>query len=250
MNNVKAKYILGSYRCGGEDARDPVFAEALDQATRDPDLHTWFEQERQCDDIIRAKLNAVIPPASLKDDILATASVTTSRSFWRRHVGHSALAIAAALMMLVGGMLWVGHHSQPGLALHTFPNVASAFLQQPFNLDHKAGDLDDAQMWMATNYATETPPTPDTIRAMRHKGVGCKKFDWKGQDVLLMCFFLEDGRVAHYFVMDADALPDAQHAIEPQWAQSGKYATGTWSDGERAYVLAMAAPVDELKGIL
>src|SRR5258706_136048 len=38
MNNQEAKLILQAYRCGGQDASDPLFAEALEQARRDPEL--------------------------------------------------------------------------------------------------------------------------------------------------------------------------------------------------------------------
>jgi len=37
MNNQEAKFILAAYRPGGQDASDPLFAEALEQVRRDPD---------------------------------------------------------------------------------------------------------------------------------------------------------------------------------------------------------------------
>ena len=49
MKNQEAKFILGAYRPDGQDAGDPVFAEALSQAERDPDLRTWFERGRKFD---------------------------------------------------------------------------------------------------------------------------------------------------------------------------------------------------------
>ena len=46
MNNDTAKEILSAYRPDGQDAADPCFKEALEQAQRDPDLRAWFERER------------------------------------------------------------------------------------------------------------------------------------------------------------------------------------------------------------
>ena len=42
MTNERAKFVLGAYRPNGADAKDPMFAEALEQAKRDPNLAAWF----------------------------------------------------------------------------------------------------------------------------------------------------------------------------------------------------------------
>jgi hypothetical protein len=76
MTNDEAKFILSAYRPGGHDAADPAFAEALDQARKDPALARWFEFERRFDEVMTAKIGAVTPPAGLRDAILAGARVT------------------------------------------------------------------------------------------------------------------------------------------------------------------------------
>ena len=38
MTNERAKFVLGAYRPNGADAKDPTFAEALEQAKHDPNL--------------------------------------------------------------------------------------------------------------------------------------------------------------------------------------------------------------------
>ena len=50
MDNNDAKLILQVYRSGGEDASDPFFAEALEQARLDPALRTWFAEQQAKDD--------------------------------------------------------------------------------------------------------------------------------------------------------------------------------------------------------
>ena len=42
MNHREAKLISQACRPGEPDAADPMFAEALEQARRDPQLQTWF----------------------------------------------------------------------------------------------------------------------------------------------------------------------------------------------------------------
>ncbi len=250
MNNAKARFILSSYRSDGSDARDPVFRDALDQASHDSELKDWFANERQTDEAIRRKLNSIAVPSSLLDDLLTVTSVTAQRSYWRRSVAPW-LAMAAALVVLLGGAYWLTPIRQPALAFHSYPQVAAWFLHRPFSLDYKAASLQEANLWLRHNHDRSAPMPPPHIQAAALDGVGCKIFNWHGTDVLLLCFFLEDGRVAHYFTMDADQLPGVPPmSSEPQWAQEGEYATGTWSDGRHAYVLAMAGSVDELQALL
>ncbi len=250
MNNTKARFILSAYRSDGSDARDPVFRDALDQAEQDPELKEWFANERQTDEAIRHKLNSVDVPSSLLDDLLAVTSVTTQRAFWRRSAS-TWLAVAAALVLMLGGAYWFMPARQPDLAFHTFPQVVSSFLHRPFSLDYKAANLQEANLWLRHTHDRSAPQPPAHLQTAALDGVGCKMFNWQGADVLLLCFFLEDGRVAHFFIMEADQLPDAPAMpTAPQWAQEGQYATGVWSDGRHACVLAMAGSVDELQTLL
>ncbi|MGH7997549.1 MAG: hypothetical protein ACREFX_14475, partial [Opitutaceae bacterium] len=71
MNNDEAKFILGGYRPGGRDAGDAAFAEALDQARRDPSLAAWLERSQAFDRAISERLKTVAPPADLRQAILA-----------------------------------------------------------------------------------------------------------------------------------------------------------------------------------
>ena len=56
MNNEEAKLILQAYRPGGQDANDPRFREALEQARRDPELARWFANEQALDSRISTKV--------------------------------------------------------------------------------------------------------------------------------------------------------------------------------------------------
>ena len=102
MNNTEAKFILNAYRPNGRDANDATFSAALAQAKSDPALSVWFAREQAHGAAVAAKLHEVVPPAGLREAILAggrvsgeklSAPVTTQRSFWNRPVW---LAAAAA----------------------------------------------------------------------------------------------------------------------------------------------------------
>ena len=62
MDNQEAKFILSAYRPGGQDASDPRFAEALEQARRDPVLERWFSESIAFDAAMTEKLGAIAVP--------------------------------------------------------------------------------------------------------------------------------------------------------------------------------------------
>jgi hypothetical protein len=239
MNNTEAKFILRSYRPDGDDAADPAFREALVQADRDPALRDWFQHERARDQAVRNRLNEVEPPAELLGEILAMQEVASaaSRSFWQR--GGRWMALAAALLLVVGGAALTAGRSGPALAYDAFPHVATAFLQRPFELDAKLANVEEATQWLQAQQTAWDIPVSDSLSSGAERGVGCRALTWRGQEVYLICFFLDDGSVAHFFMMDAGALPDAPApAAAPQWVRRGDYTTATWTDGKRAFVLA------------
>ncbi len=77
MNNQEAKLILQACRPGGQDASDPMFAEALEQVRGDPELQQWFADQCAYDARIGSKLKEAIPiPPDLKASLLAQRLLT------------------------------------------------------------------------------------------------------------------------------------------------------------------------------
>ncbi len=248
MNNDKAKFILRSYRASGADARDPLFAEALDQASRDPELENWLAEERKLDKTIQAKLASVQVPASLQSDILAAANLTTSRTFWHR--SRMLMAMAASLLVLVGGIMVTRHVIEPQVSLSAFPSVAASFVSSPFHLEKMAGSLAEMNEWMASKPTLSAVVVPERFQYLADEGVGCRSFSWRGQEVALLCFTLKDGRPAHFFVMDARSLPDAAGSGQPQVAQHGSWVTTTWVENDHAYVVATSGSLNDAFEVL
>src|SRR5215469_11386128 len=83
MNNQEAKLILQAYRPNGVDAADPFFAEALEQARRDPELQKWFTDENVLNTRLQARLEAAVPvPAGLKSELLAVRKTVRPTPWW------------------------------------------------------------------------------------------------------------------------------------------------------------------------
>ncbi len=94
MNNDEAKFILAAYRPGGQDATDPLFAEALALASRDAELKGWLETQVSFDAAVSAKLREVRAPVGLRDKILADDHVSRrQRSSRRRTRGERFMSI-------------------------------------------------------------------------------------------------------------------------------------------------------------
>jgi len=92
MNNQEAKFILAAYRPGGQDASDPLFAEALEQVRRDPELATWFEAEQHFDAAMSEKLKGEPVPPELRANILAARKIVRP-SHWLRPRAWMAAAV-------------------------------------------------------------------------------------------------------------------------------------------------------------
>ena len=101
MNTEEAKFILSAYRPNGADTADATFGDALRMAGGDPQLGGWFERSRAHDAAVAGKLRQVVPPAGLREAILAGARVSDTRRRSGFGWGWAAgLAAAAALASL------------------------------------------------------------------------------------------------------------------------------------------------------
>src|SRR5271156_1981524 len=112
MNNNDAKLILQVYRPSGEDASDPFFAEALEQARLDPALRIWFADQQAKDERMRGALQIIVPPHDLRDMIVRTQKIAQfpSGASRRNTQFGTLLAIAACILFLLvaGGLIRLG----------------------------------------------------------------------------------------------------------------------------------------------
>jgi len=99
MTSLLAKEILLRYRPGTTDASDPEFAEALEQARRDPELGHWFEQQKAFQNAMRGQFRQLPVPMRLQEEILAAYRPTVIPVWWRKPAFQT-LAAAAAIVLL------------------------------------------------------------------------------------------------------------------------------------------------------
>ena len=248
MNNEEAKFILRAFRPGTEDAADPRFHEALEQARRDPELGRWFSDECALDQCIGAKLRAATgPPADLKAMLLAQRRIVRPAPWWRQPAwGMSAVAAGLALMLTLSA-LWLnpGRQTEVAVFREAMARVVGGKLDR---LDLMSPDLGEVRRWLKQANAHEDFVLPGGLGG--RPSLGCRVLDWEGHRVALICFELADRRVAHLLVVDRGVFRDRAPEL-PQFAGLGDLGTMIWNDGNRTYLLAShGASEEQLRQLL
>jgi hypothetical protein len=235
MNNEQAKFILQAYRPGGEDAQDPQFQEALEQARRDPELARWFANERAIDARISGKLKAAVnAPANLKAMLLAQSKIVRPTAWWRQPAWLAMSAAACLALLVTISVLWLKPKSLP-LMTEYRGAMAQLVGSKLDHLDLMSHDVTEVRRWL-----TQTNAHGDFVLPAGLDGkpsLGCRLLDWQGHRVSLICFELANRQMAHLIVIDRSAFGDASND-SPQFAQLGEVATVSWSHGDKTYLVA------------
>jgi len=246
MNRDEARYILRSYDLNGRDAGDPQFQEALEMLKHDPELGEWFTQEQAVDKKLSERFRVFPVPPDLKGRLLSARKTVPHRNWWQRP---SLLSAAAASLALLG-VLAVLLSRTPGKG--QFAEYRSYIVETAAKLDHldiQTSDLAQIREWLGAHRAPEDFAIPGKLNG--RSSVGCRVFAWSGQKVSLICFELENKKVAHLFVMDSSVLTNLPDGGIPHFQTTGDgIATASWSDARRIYILALEQGEPELKRLL
>ena len=246
MDNREAKFILGAYRPNGQDAGDPRFSEALEQARRDPILERWFLDSLAFDAAITEKLGAIEVPPDLRENILAGIKVS-------RHLSSPFIkwAIAAALisMAILGSLIW---HETRSTHLAGWQNqalhVVSSLVRNHSSFDAQSHNADELLAWLRVNDAPAAQTLPQELEKL--ESLGCKTFSWNGIPVSVICFTRPDGGLIHLVATNAVAPIKRTTKGQPELVQQGQWATATWREGDKIYMLAMEGSRDQLRAYL
>ena len=233
MNNQEAKLILQAYRCGGQDASDPLFAEALEQARRDPELQKWFAEENALDARIQTSLQTAVPvPRELKSNLLALGKIIRPTP-WRWFQPMKLAAVAAVLLLLGLGM-FLFLPQKPAQVASFRETMARYSLQQEGHVTYESHDMAKIQQWLQGRGLGTNFELPVALRGGAPQG--CRVIDWNGRKATMICFMFE-GQHMDLFLMERADLPDFPANGAPQYAKADGLMTATWSDGGNIYLL-------------
>jgi hypothetical protein len=243
VNVNEAKSILLPYRPGTADLQDTQIAEALALAKCDPELARWLAAHVASQAVLRAKFRQIIPPAGLKEQIVAEYAAG------RRQMGAGRLLwVSAAVLVLLIGSLAVLWHPQPQPA----PESALAVYQSQmvrmalggYEMDFKTNDLALIRANLAQRHAPADFALPEPL-LQRTVLTGCAATVWRGARISLVCFRtgkpLPRGVSSDLwlFVVDRTAITNTPLSRTPQIAKVNRLITATWTDGSKLYFLGV-----------
>jgi hypothetical protein len=235
MDIKHAKFILESFRHGGQDAADPQFAEALAQVARDSELACWFAGERALDEAIGRKLKETPVPSDLRDAIVA-GHVPVARGRMPRR--QALLALAACLAVLATAAV-LGSRWATGLAAgSTFAAYQRTMLDtvsMGVNFDLKNNDPVAVEKWLVENRVLSNAALPASLRKTSTRG--CRALRWRKRLVALICFGAEGNQTVHLFVVSRRVFSQVP-AAQVHFGHEGIWTTASWTNGENVYLMA------------
>ncbi len=246
MNKHDAKFLLRARRPGGRDANDPMFAEALAEAARDPGLKAWQEREERFDAAMTAKLGEVAVPAGLREAILAGGRASGRRTAWWRRPEWLAAAAAVAVLLAVAATM-VSRRGGAGLPLEHLAEAALRDLAtahdehvgRPAGLGSVQARMADLRGPMSKNLSLDL----EELRRNR-----CRAVTIGGVEVFEICF-QRDGAWFHLY---ATRSGGARAVTFGEAAPGGgeRLAVAAWSDARHSYALVTDAGRKALERVL
>lgn len=247
MNNQEAKLILQAYRPSGQDAADPMFTEALEQARRDPELQKWLSQEQALDSSVQARLQQAMPiPFGLKTRLLAQRK-TVRPAAWRRMPAWLTAAAAVLALLAALALIQMNAPGQPQFAALREAMIQNA-LSETNHVDLMAQDMAKIRDWLKTQNAPMNFELPASLHDAMLRG--CKVLDWHGHKVTMLCLMANGGGHMDLFVVDCTRFRDFTPSETAQFAKSNGLATAVWCNGGKTYLAAGNLEESQLRKIL
>jgi uncharacterized membrane protein YbaN (DUF454 family) len=234
MDSQNAKEILLLYRPGTSDANDPDFAEALEQAKRDPELGRWFESHCARQSLVRSRLKQISIPGTLRQRILDYVTEHPTIVWWRRPT-FQALA-AAATIVLVAGLAWFWTRPAGDNRFADFRDQVVRGVQRLYDMDMFTNNLAEIRAYLEQNAAPSDYVLPKPMEKL--PGVGCDVLKWRGNKVSLVCLDSGDQNILYLFVIDRSAVSDPPPVSPPQFVRIRKLMSASWTYEGRTYILA------------
>jgi hypothetical protein len=245
MDNREAKFILNAYRPGGQDASDPRFVDALQQAWRDPVLERWFVDSIAFDTAMTEKLRAIEVPRDLRESILAGVKVSRPLRWPKPFIRWAIAAAALISMAILGSLIW--QNTRPA-HLAGWQNealdVVSSLVRNESSFDAQSHNASELVAWLRANHAPAAQTLPQSLDKLQ--SLGCKTFSWNGTAVSVICFMRSDGGLIHLVTMNTPAASGRT----PRLVQRDHWATATWREGNMTYMLALEGSPDQLRRYL
>lgn len=243
MNNAEAKFILQGYRPNGVDAGDATFGAALEQAGRDPVLGDWFARQQAFDGAVSAKLGEIAPPADLRAAILAGGRVSVvggrQTHWWKRPVW---MSLAAGLAILAAGAVALWPRSAAALDAFVLADAQNSAAH-----GGHGHETDALQATLNDPSTSITGKLPIDYAALHDRG--CRLVQFRGRDVLEVCFN-RNGVWFHCYIAEAADFPRLALGTAPTLSEFGEVALASWREGEHILFVVSKTGRKDLEALL
>ena len=244
MNHHEAKFILRARRPDGQDAKDPVFADALAEAENDPILKSWLENEAAFDRAMGAKLGDIEPPPGLKEAILAGARISQQhpRAWWKNPTW---IGIAAAIAVTTVVAVRFGPSRPSAREFGEYALHELATTHDSHN-GHRA-DLTELQ----ARLSSVSRPLPGNIKldADELRRLGCRTVSFAGHEAFEICF-KRDGNWYHLYASGVENFSSGSADARTLMKTEGHFTSTAWKDGQFVYALVTYDGPDALRRLI
>lgn len=227
MNTEEAKSILAVYRPNVDDRDDPLVAEALSLAERDPDLKRWCEEYWKTQNTLRQSLRHLPVPPQLQREILE------HRPMLRFPVGQRWLAVAAAFVLFAVAAWFLRAKAPDSFDNYRERMVRNAIRQ--YQMDIFTHDPAVIRTYLTTNQSPHDYVVPAGLE--RLQTTGAARLGWRGHPVSMVCFDRGDKQMLFLFVMERKSVRNPPEGT-PQSKAISHHTSVSWSDPSNVYVLA------------
>ncbi len=250
MTSHQAKEILMVHRPGTGDGDDPEVKEALELIKSDPQLARWFDAHTQMQAALRGKFREIRVPDGLKEQILSERKVHTQKVAKARA---RLVAAAGLVVLLLAGMatFYLRPQSRRDDSFSNFRNLMVRKVVREYpKMDLETNDLTQIQQYLAQHGAQGDYILPANLQ--KAAGTGCAIIRWHGKTVSMVC--LNSGKNGlptrpdlFLFIIERSTVEHAPSGPLPQWRRVNDVVTASWSNGNKAYVLAGAGDEELLR---
>jgi hypothetical protein len=231
LNREQAREILMAWRPGLDLEQDSEVARALETARQDPELRAWLDRHAAFQEGMKEAWSSIPVPPDLEDRILARAKTVSIPS---RRMRAAIVAVAAAVVMLLGlSVLWLGAPEEDSFDTYRSRMVRSVLRQ--YRMDIETSDMARIREFLSGNDAPADYALAGDVEALPVIGAGV--LSWRDRRVSMVCLDGGQEGTVFLFVVDRSVVRDPPPS-RPQYERVSRLTTASWSDEERAYVLA------------
>lgn len=240
MDILEAKQLLSAYQSDRDHFSDPHMLEALNLLDKNAELAEWFENQLAFDRQVTDALAEAPAPGALKSSILKDY-----RNLKRNKIIRTVRWISAMAAVLILGVAgFFGYAANYNSKMHQYTTLREGMAHfiagSYFTLDFLTKDLGKINSWLKEKEAPLYDSLPPAL--LEKEPIGCKKMNWRGQDITLVCFHREDGKIIHLFVADRSALSEESIANLDEVMVSHDLETGGWVTDTQVYLLTGSEP--------